>query len=100
MGVVVKIKEDVDNQLYWDFEDKSDNSCEEVNKYTILYSTDCPKCKVLESKLQAANIGYIKSDSFENILKLGFRTAPVLQVGNKYFNFSDAIKWLNERKEG
>ena len=35
---------------------------------TILYSTHCPKCKVLEKKLQMANITYTVFDNITEMI--------------------------------
>ena len=44
----------------------------------ILYTTDCPKCKVLKSKLDAKGIPYEESRSVEEMLAKGIRQAPML----------------------
>ena len=51
-----------------------------------LYSIDCPKCIVLEKKLDKANIN----------LK-GMSVMPVLEVDGIRMDFKEAIKWVNER---
>lgn len=68
----------------------------EVNKI-ILYSTNCPKCKVLEKKLEAKNISFEISNDVDHMLELGFMSAPVLQVGDKCMDFMDANKWVGEQ---
>lgn len=65
----------------------------------ILYSTDCPKCKILESKLQNKGIYYTKNSSVDEMLNLGFTTTPMLKVGGFYLNFGEAVKWVNDRKD-
>lgn len=62
-----------------------------------LYSTNCPKCNVLETKLKNANIGFNISNDLESLMKQGFREAPILEVDNQYLKFSEAIKWIQER---
>lgn len=61
-----------------------------------LYSTNCPKCNVLETKLKNANIDFNISNDLENLIKQGFREAPILEVDNQYLKFSEAIKWIQE----
>lgn len=61
-----------------------------------LYSTNCPKCNVLETKLKNANINFNISNDLGNLIKQGFREAPILEVDNKYLKFSEAIKWIQE----
>ena len=61
----------------------------------ILYSTGCPKCKILESKLQSKRIYYIKNTSVEEMTKLGFITVPMLKVNDEYLDFGEAVRWVN-----
>jgi glutaredoxin len=64
----------------------------------VLYSTHCPQCRALETKLQKANIEYVLNDNKEEMLKLGFKSAPILQVDGTYYNFAEAIGWVNSQK--
>lgn len=63
-----------------------------------LYTTGCPRCNVLEKKLEQTSLPYDKKENFdvEELVKLGFDAAPVLKVDGEYMNFTDAIKWINE----
>lgn len=63
----------------------------------ILYSTDCPKCVVLERKLKQNNIDYHVIKDVDVMLLKGFQSAPMLEVDGTVYNFSQAIKWINER---
>ena len=47
----------------------------------ILYSTGCPKCKVLKSKLEEKNIEFVENNSVEEMTGLGITQVPVLFVG-------------------
>lgn len=62
-----------------------------------LYSTHCPKCLVLEEKLEDKNIEYELVTDVDEMLKKGFQSAPVLEVDGKVMGFSEANKWINER---
>ena len=62
-----------------------------------LYSTHCPKCLVLEEKLQDKNIDYELVTDIDEMVKKGFQSAPVLEVDGKLMDFSEANKWVNER---
>lgn len=59
-----------------------------------LYTTHCPKCRVIEKKLSQKNIEYKEISDQEVMIKLGFKSAPVLEVDGKYMNFGDANRWL------
>lgn len=60
----------------------------------ILYSTHCPQCNVLEKKLNDKNIKYSFSEDFDKVIELGYTAAPVLQVDDTFYNFSQAVKLL------
>ena len=60
----------------------------------ILYSTNCPKCKVLETKLKQQNIDFILETDLTKIMNMGYMEAPLLEINNEIYNFSQAIKWL------
>ena len=63
----------------------------------ILYSTGCPKCKVLKAKLDSKEISYdIISDTSAMINK-GIETVPVLEVNGNVMDFKTAVDWINER---
>ena len=63
----------------------------------ILYSTGCPKCRVLKTKLDKKNINYIENNDVEEMLKLGFDLLPVLKVDNDIMNFTEANDWINKQ---
>lgn len=63
----------------------------------ILYSTGCPKCKILKKKLDDANIVYKENNNVDDMLKLGLEQVPVLFVDGTVFNFDEAVKWIREQ---
>jgi len=67
----------------------------ELHMEIKLYTTHCPQCKVLETKLNKKSIEYSMCDDVNEMKQLGFKSAPVLKVGDKYYSFSEAIKWVN-----
>ena len=69
-----------------------------MEKEIILFSTHCPRCKVLEMKLKQKNISYTECDNVDEMLKLGLRSAPGLSVDGKVLEFKDAIDWINARE--
>lgn len=60
-----------------------------------LYTTNCPKCKVLEAKLKQKNIDFAVCDDEDEMIKRGFQSAPVLDCGDKVMMFGEAVKWVN-----
>ena len=62
----------------------------------ILYSTGCPKCKVLESKLAQKNIDYIVDDDIDVMMSKGIESVPVLEVNGEMMNFKSAVDYVNK----
>lgn len=62
----------------------------------VLYSTGCPMCKVLKTKLNLANISYEEINDQETMIAKGFKSAPILEVDGKAMNFKDAIEWVKK----
>ena len=60
-----------------------------------LYTTHCPKCKVLEKKLAAKNITYTEHDDINEMISLGYKETPVLVVDGHKYSSVEAIKWVN-----
>lgn len=60
----------------------------------ILYSTGCPRCKVLKLKLDKANIPYEVVEDVDAIIAAGYKSAPVLKVGERFYEFGEAVKWI------
>ena len=47
---------------------------------TKLYSTNCPKCKVLETLLNRDNIDYVVTTDVSSLINEGIASAPVLEI--------------------
>ena len=62
-----------------------------------LYSTHCPKCVVLEKKLQSKEIEFTLVEDQDEMIKKGFMSAPMLEVDGKIMDFVEANKWINEQ---
>lgn len=61
----------------------------------IIFSNGCPRCEVLKTKMDNANLNYKTSTDFQEIIDRGFETLPVLKVNNEYLDFVGAVKWIN-----
>lgn len=59
-----------------------------------LYSTHCPRCNVLEKKLEKKGIEFELNEDIQILIEKGFTTAPVLEVDGKFMNFMEANKWI------
>lgn len=62
-----------------------------------LYSTHCPKCKILTIKLQQKNINFTEIDDIAVMQSLGFKSAPMLSVDGKIMDFNKALAWVKEQ---
>lgn len=62
----------------------------------MLYTIDCPKCKILESKLNSKNIPYEVFKDRDKMIEKGLSTMPVLEVDGDLLDFGQAVKWINE----
>lgn len=64
-----------------------------------LYTTHCPKCRILELKLQKAGVEYNVSTDIQEMLKLGFKSAPILKIDNEEpYLFKEACIWADEQR--
>ena len=66
----------------------------------VLYSTGCPRCNVLEKKLKEAGVEFTVSNDEDEMISKGFMSAPMLEVDGEEMDFSRAVKWVNQKKEG
>ena len=60
-----------------------------------LYSTHCPKCRVLEAKLNLKNIQYEINTDMDKMESLGIMSVPVLEVDGQLLQFKEATEWIN-----
>ena len=65
----------------------------------ILYTTHCPKCRVLEKKMEQKGIKFTTCEDIDEMNNLGFTSAPMLKIDNNFMEFNKAIKWINEMEK-
>lgn len=61
-----------------------------------LYSTHCPKCMVLEKKLQQKNISFEEINDVAVMEEKGFMQVPMLEVDGKVMDFIQANDWIKK----
>ena len=61
----------------------------------ILYSNDCPKCKVLKTKLDQKNVQYEVCSELDELIARGIMSMPVLRINDEFLEFSEAVKYAN-----
>lgn len=60
----------------------------------ILYSTGCPKCRILEKKLDEKKIKYEVVTNRDVMIDKGFSSAPKLEIDGEILDFSDGMRWI------
>lgn len=70
-----------------------------MNKLT-LYSTGCPRCKVLTEKLDAKHQKYEVVSDMATLRSLHILTVPMLQIDDgPLMTFTEANNWVNHLEE-
>lgn len=64
---------------------------------TVLYSTGCPKCKILKKKLDEKGIEYSEVNDVDAMLASNIDAVPVLIDGNNRMNFKEALNWVKNQ---
>lgn len=64
----------------------------------VLYTIDCPKCKVLENLLKKNQVEYESVRDMNLMKEKGFRECPKLEVNGELYGFSEAVKMVKEGK--
>lgn len=66
-----------------------------MNSEITLFTTHCPKCRVLESKLAAAGVSFGTVDDASRMLEEGVKSIPTLRVDGRMMGFYDAVRYVN-----
>ena len=61
----------------------------------VLYTTGCPRCRVLERKLDEAGISYAEEEDVNYLVRIGMKSAPALEVDGRLLDFSEALLWVS-----
>ena len=61
-----------------------------------MYSTGCPKCRVLATKLEKAGVEFAVVDDIDLMKERGIEEVPVLDIDGQLMSFIDAVRWVNE----
>ena len=60
----------------------------------ILYSTNCPRCRIIEKKLQDKGIEFEIFTDVDAMIAKGFKEAPKLEVDGTIMDFKEANEWI------
>lgn len=61
----------------------------------ILFTTFCPRCRVLEKKLAEKNLVYETVTDINIMEEKGYLSVPMLEVDGKIMDFKKATDWVN-----
>ncbi len=59
-----------------------------------LYSTNCPKCRLVEKQLNKNKIEYELVTDRDVMASKGFSSAPKLEVDGEIMDYNVALKWV------
>lgn len=62
-----------------------------------MYSTGCPKCKVLSKKLDSKGINYTIVDDVDKMFEMGIVSVPYLQIDDVLMNYKESVEWANKQ---
>ena len=62
----------------------------------ILYSNNCPRCKILKKKLDDNKINYEIIDDVDTMIDKGLSTVPALEINGRMLDFKEAVEWVNK----
>lgn len=62
----------------------------------VLYSTGCPRCNVLKTKLKNKDILFEEVNDENIMIGKGFDSVPILEVDEKPYDFKEAVEWINK----
>ena len=61
------------------------------------YSNNCPRCNILQQKLDEKGVMYEKVSDVEIMKQKGFMSVPMLEVDGNIMNYLEAINWVKEQ---
>ena len=66
-----------------------------------LFTTHCPRCRIIEMKLAQKKINFETVEDEDKIRETGIAhhimSAPILKVDDEYFDFNHAVEFINKR---
>lgn len=62
----------------------------------ILYTIDCPKCKILEKKLNMNNIQYDICKDTKLMKEKNIQKLPMLSIDESLYSYKEAVDLINK----
>ena len=60
----------------------------------VLYTTNCPRCNVLVTKLNDKGIPFTEFTDVDEMINKGISLAPMLEVDGEMMDFATANNWI------
>ena len=67
-----------------------------MEQHIILYSTDCPRCKLVKQMLDIHHVPYTEITDKQAILDRDFDSVPMMDVNGKMMDYSGILTWLEQ----
>lgn len=64
-----------------------------------LYSTGCPKCVILEKKMNQKHLNYDTVSDVDLMMERGFSSLPMLDVDGHVYDFKEALTIIDSMEE-
>jgi glutaredoxin len=65
-----------------------------------VYTTHCPRCKILEKTLTSRGVDYVAVEDVDVIMAKGFQMVPMMEVDGKVLDYKEAMFWIKENTNG
>ena len=65
-------------------------------KNATLYTTDCPKCRLLKKKLDQKKVKYNEVTDVQEMISKGFKSVPILEIDGENFSYEEAVAYLDK----
>lgn len=65
-----------------------------------VYTTHCPRCKILEKTLASRGVDYTAVEDVDIIVAKGFQMVPMMEVEGRVLDFKEAMFWIKENTNG
>jgi glutaredoxin len=65
-----------------------------------VYTTHCPRCKILEKTLTSRGVDYVAVEDVDVIMARGFQMVPMMEVDGKVLDYKEAMFWIKENTNG
>jgi len=69
-----------------------------MERKIVLYTTGCPKCRVLEKLMNQKEIKFEVETNKDVLVEKGFQQVPMLEVDGVIMDFGLAFRWASLQK--